>query len=118
MDRGVRREAANQHAILRKVVEALERPARRVTIENEQSTIAALSTLASWEIVDEKRYQRGKNLMLPDCATKSPKESDMFDFMLDVRPLFRSVSIRYWMRYGAMMRPTALVAMKTLVVGS
>jgi hypothetical protein len=54
MDQFARREAANQLAVLRKVVGVLEWPSRRVTIENEQNKIAAQSTLAQWEIFDEK----------------------------------------------------------------
>jgi hypothetical protein len=33
----------------------------------------------------------------------------MFAFLLDVRPVFRSISARYWVRDGAIMRPKALV---------
>jgi hypothetical protein len=48
--------------------------------------------------------------MLPDCAAPSPKESDMFIFMPDVRPFSRYVSERHWIRYGAIMRPSAFVS--------
>jgi hypothetical protein len=46
--------------------------------------------------------------MLPDCTAPSQKESDVFDFKLEVRPFLRSVSVRYWMKYGAMMRSSAI----------
>jgi hypothetical protein len=75
INRGVRREAANQHAILREVigalerqvVEALERPEKSVTLKNEQNTIVAQSTLVLWGIEDEKRYQQGNTLCYGSC---------------------------------------------------
>jgi hypothetical protein len=45
----------------------------------------------------------------------TPKESGIFAVMLDVKAFFWSVSARYWIRYGAMMRHSAAVVVVATV---